>query len=150
MRRLFLVVAVVTTMAVPASAATFVLSSSASATSSVACKKISGTIKHTIKITSCTPKSKTNKLIKANATLLAGSTGTLTWTPSHQTTDVENMVTTSPGQGACKAGSTEEDTSGDVAGGTSTYTHAGDVISSQTCVAGSGKISLVPGTTMSL
>jgi hypothetical protein len=64
------------------------------------------------------------------------------------------MVTTSPGQGSCKHGSTEEDTSGDVGPpsnpGTSTYTHAGDAIASRTCVTGSGKISLVPHTTMSL
>jgi len=56
----------------------------------------------------------------------------------------------SPGQGACAAGSTEEDISGNVTGGTSTYTAVGDVVSAQICVSSSGKLSLVKGTTYSV
>jgi hypothetical protein len=75
--------------------------------------------------------------------------GSLTWKPSKQTTTFGTPTTTSPGQGLCPKKWTEEDTTDTITGGTSTYTHAGDVVSSKTCNKGS-IIKLAPGTVASL
>ena len=93
----------------------------ASAASSITCKGLAGTATGTVTVSKCTPKSKTNKSASgAAASLLSG--GTITWTPSKQTT-VTKLTVTSPGQGGCKKGSAEEDAKGSATGGTSTYTH---------------------------
>ncbi|HXQ61242.1 MAG TPA: IPT/TIG domain-containing protein [Acidimicrobiales bacterium] len=112
--------------------------------SSVQCAKLTGSATGTMTISKCTPKVAGNKSATATA---FGST--VTWKSSGQTTDESNGMS-SPGQGACAAGSTEEDISGNVTGGTSTYTAVGDVVSAQICVSSSGKLSLVKGTTYSV
>ena len=147
MRRLFMAATLAATLAVPA---TLVATSSpAFAASSITCKKLSGTITGTITISKCKPKApkgEKDKTLSGQAANLAAG-GTLTWAPSGKTTIVGSPNTTSPGQGACKAGSTEYDSTGTVTGGTSTYTHAGDAFSSKDCVDGSGNITLLKGTT---
>jgi len=113
--------------------------------SSVQCAKLKGSATGTMTISKCTPKVAGNK----NATSTAfGST--VTWKTSRQTTVESLNALTSPGQGACAAGSTEEDVSGSVSGGTSSYTAVGDTVSAQICVSSSGKLSLVKGTTFSI
>jgi hypothetical protein len=148
MRRMFVAVAAAATLAVPA-AAFLATSSPATASSSVSCKKVTGSISGTITMKSCTPKDKNNKSLSGIATQLATG-GTLTWSPSNGTTIVGNINTTSPGQGGCKNGSTEYDTTGTVTGGTSTYTHVNDTLTSRTCVTSKGKLSLVKGTVATL
>jgi hypothetical protein len=146
---MFLAALAATSLALPTAVA-FGVTSSASASSSVTCKKVSGVITGTITIKSCKPKNAADKTLSGNAGLLAGG-GTLTWAPSGDTTVVSSITTTSPGQGACKTGSTEFDSTGTVTGGTSTYTIVGDTLSSRTCVSTkTNKISLVKGTTLTL
>jgi hypothetical protein len=58
------------------------------------------------------------------------------------------VLSSSPGQGACKTGSIELDVAGStVAGGTSTYAPDGESVSAQLCVAPGGKVKLVHGST---
>jgi len=77
------------------------------------------------------------------------STGTLTWKSSGETTIV-SLGASSPGQGACSAGSVEYDLAGTVVGGTSAYAAVGDTIAAQACVKPNGEVSLVKGTTFGL
>ena len=52
----------------------------------------------------------------------------------------------SPGQGSCKKGSKEEDATGSVTGGTSTYTKAGNPVAIRACFTQQGgTLSLVKG-----
>ena len=116
-----------------------------SCVSSVQCAKLSGTATGTLTISKCTPTSAVNKSATS-----PGLTSTLTWGTSGQTTIESLNDPTSPGQGGCKKGSIENDYSGIVTGGTSTFTTVGDTISARTCLSTSGKLSLVKGTTFSL
>jgi hypothetical protein len=143
--RLLVVAATAIALSIPASVVVVGVSSPAFAASSITCKGLAGTASGTVTVSKCTPKSKTNTSASgAAASLVSG--GTITWTPSKQTT-VTKLTVTSPGQGGCKKGSTEEDAKGSVTGGTSTYTHKGDVVSIRACFASStGKLSLVKGT----
>jgi hypothetical protein len=143
MRRLIMAAVLAGGIAVPVFG--LASSSSATGTSSIQCAKLVGSVSGTITISHCTPASKDNKTLSGNAANLALG-GTLTWKKSGQTTIIENVVTTSPGQGGCPKKWTEEDTTADVSGGTSTYTHAGDAVTSHTCNKGSA-IKLVKGTT---
>ncbi|HUY66093.1 MAG TPA: IPT/TIG domain-containing protein [Acidimicrobiales bacterium] len=135
-----------TTPATPADVFTYGNNScTGSCTSSVTCARVTGTVSGTMKLSRCTPASKTNRL--ATAVALGGST--LTWSTSGQTT-VGSLSSSSPGQGACRLHSTELDISGVVTGGTSTYTATGDVVSASLCESRTGKLSLVTGTQYSL
>ncbi len=147
MRRLIMVVAAVVTVAVPTSIAAVALAPSAGASSGTTCAKLSGSITGPITFKKCTftsGKDKTNKSLVGSAAKLAGG-GTLTWSPSGQTTIVGSPSFSSPGQGACKAKYTEYIAHGTVTGGTSTHTQSGDSFSSTVCVKGS-KIELLKGT----
>jgi lysophospholipase L1-like esterase len=115
---------------------------------SVACSKLSGKTSTSIKLKTCTVLSKTNKTSSTAGTFIT-SGGSLTWAPSDQTTIV-SVVPTSPGQGACKKNTTENDLAGIVTGGTSTYTHIYDPVSIRVCVTKHGGVSLLPGTTASI
>ena len=148
MRRLFLVVATITTLAVPASIASVALSGPAWASSGVACKKLSGTISGNFTVTKCTPKSSKNKKAVGSSLNLAGGGGTITWSPSGGTTSL-NVSFTQSGS-SCAKGSSEYVVSGTVTGGSSTYTSTNDPVSAEACVTGSGKLSLVKGTSMDL
>jgi hypothetical protein len=147
MRRFVVVLSSIACLAIPVSMAGL-WNGPASAASSVTCKKLVGTITGNVKVSACLPTSKTEKSASAPAASLA-SGGTLTWNSGKTTT--LTLSTSSPGQGACKKGSSEYDATGTVTGGTSTYTHAGDVVSGRVCVnTTTGAISLVPKTVMSL
>jgi len=148
MRRVFLVVASVTAMALPVSLAAVSLSTPAGAASGVACKKLTGTATGNFTVTKCTPKSKQNKKATGSSTSLATGSGTITWSPSHGTTTVSLSETQSGS--SCPAGSTEYVVTGSVTGGTSTYTSAGDAVSGDVCLSGTGKLTLVKGTSMTL
>jgi len=115
-----------------------------SCSSSVTCARVSGTVIGTMKLSACTPASKTNR---AASTVALGST--LTWSGSGQTT-VESLSSSSPGQGICPLHRTELDISGVVTGGTSTYTAVGDVVSATLCDSKTGHLSLAKGTKYSL
>ena len=147
--RLLTVAATAIALSIPASVAVVGGATPAFAASSISCTGLKGTATGTVTLSKCTPKSKTNKSASgAAASLVSG--GTITWTPSNQTT-VTKLTVTSPGQGGCKKGSTEEDAKGTVTGGTSTYTHSGDTVSIRACYASkTGKLSLVKGSTATL
>ena len=87
-----------------ASGAAFVLSivamgvGTASATSSVTCKSLSGTITTTVTIGTCTPASTTYKTATAKSTLIA-SGGAIKWLPSGKTTILSKPTVTAKGQG---------------------------------------------------
>jgi hypothetical protein len=112
----------------------------------VQCTKVSGTTSGTMVLSRCTPPSTTDKT--ASSVGIAG--GTFTWAKSQRTTVANLDPITSPGRGACSLGSTEEDITGTVAGGTSTYTVVGSPISASICVSSLGKLSLVKGTVFTL
>jgi hypothetical protein len=142
--RLLVVAATAIALSIPASVAVVGTSAPAFAASTISCTSLKGTATGTVTIGKCTPKSKTNKSASgAAASLVSG--GTITWTPSNQTT-VTKLTVTSPGQGGCKKNNTEEDAKGTVTGGTSTYTHSGDVVSIRACFnSQTGALSLVKG-----
>jgi hypothetical protein len=148
MRRLLLVVATVTTLAVPASIASVALSGPAWASSGVACTKLSGKISGNFTVTKCTPKNKKDKKATGSSLSLAGGGGTITWSPSKGTTVLSVSFTESGS--SCPKGSSEYVVTGSVTGGTSTYTSSGDPVSADACVSGGGKLTLVKGTSMDL
>jgi len=130
-----------TTPSIPADIFTYGSNScTGSCASSVTCARVTGTVSGTMKLSACTPKSKTNRVA---STVALGST--LTWSTSGQTT-VESLNSSSPGQGVCPLNSTELDISGLVTGGTSTYTAIGDAVSASLCESKTGHLSLVSGT----
>jgi len=125
----------------------------AGAASGTTCSKVSGNAASTITLKKCnfvTGKDKTNKSLSGQATSLAGG-GTLTWSPSGQTTTIGPPSFTAEGQGACKKNNTEYVASGTVVGGSSTHTQAGDTFSAQVCLNNkNNKISIVKGTVVDL
>jgi len=150
MRRFLVAITAMTVIALPASVAAVSLSSPASAaaaSSAVSCKKLTGNISGNITISKCKPKSKTNKSASAPATSLA-SGGTITWASSGQTTTV-SLTVTQEGT-ACPKGDTEYVVSGSVTGGSSTYTKSGDAVAGEACLTGSGNLSLVKKTSITL
>lgn len=100
-------------------------------------------------VSKCVPQWGQAKSASGSATILQ-SGGTLTWTPNGQTTTV-SLSSSSPGQGACKKGHTEEDISGTVTGGTSTYTFPGSPVSIHLCDdAKTGRVSRMGNTSVTL
>jgi hypothetical protein len=161
MRRTSMFVAAVAAVAMPASLAAVSLSGVAGASpatpSTISCSKLSGNINHTIKITGAKCKAKPPKgygNISFTALTLEGG-GTINWTGAGDSITVSAPTTTSPGQGACAHGYTEEDSTGTVTAGTDhagTYDSslAGGTYTSRTCVNGAGKITLVKHTSFTL
>ena len=149
MRRLFLVVGVVTTLALPASVAAVAFSSSAGAASGVTCKKLSGNVAGTIKIKTCSPKKATYTTLSGAAASLA-SGGTLTWNNGQSITVAAPSNT--GGSGPCPKNWTAEASTTTITAQSAgnTYTQVGDVISSQSCVSSKGNIKLAKSTTLSL
>jgi hypothetical protein len=158
MRRISLAVVAVTAVALPASVLVVGLPGSASASGpTIQCSKLSGNIGGNIKITGAKCKAKPPKgygNITFTASELEGG-GTLPWSGGGTIT-VSAPSTTSPGQGGCKHGYTEEDSTGSVTGGTDTGSNTydssliGGTYSSRTCVNNAGKITLVKGTKFTL
>lgn len=149
MRRLIMVLATMAAVALPMSITAISQAPSAAAASGTTCAKLSGVVSGTITFKKCTftsGKDKTNKTLSGNGLSLA-SGGTLTWSPSNQTTTVGPPSFTSPGQGSCKPKNTEYIVSGTVVGGTSTHTHAGDAFTATVCLKSSNNtVSLLKGT----
>jgi hypothetical protein len=153
MRRVLLAAATAVALSVPASVAVVGNSSPAFASSSLTCKSMTGTITTTVTISKCNvPRGDGKTYAKATgkaSSLAVG--GTLTWSSSKKTTIIGKPTVTSPGQGRCASGSTEEDATGSVTGGTAVVTKAGDTFAADVCLNNStGALSLVPGTTASL
>ena len=111
------------------------------------CKKVVGTVTGNITISKCKPKN-SQYVSATGATASLETGGAFTWTPSKKTSASDNTTVSSPGQGGCAAGSTEEDATGTITSRSkgNTYTRIGQVISLRVCVDGSGNITLVPGT----
>ncbi len=154
MRRILMAAAAATALSVPV--ATVVVTSGSSpafAASSLTCKKLTGTATSTVTISKCSPLTKAEKKTYKSATGSSASLatgGTITWSTSGATTVIGKPTVTSPGQGRCKKGSTEEDATGTVTGGTAAVTNAGDTFAADVCVTSSGALSLVKGTVASL
>jgi len=113
--------------------------------SSVVCDSLSGTVGSSITFTGCAPSDPArNKTASASASWLS-SGGTLTWQPSVKST-AASLTSVSGGQGACPVGSTEDDVTGIVTGGSSLYTHVGDPVQIRACQTKDGGLGLVTGT----
>ena len=113
---------------------------------------MTGTITTTVKISKCNVPNgdaKTYASASGKASSLAED-GTLTWSTSKKTTVIGKPTLTSPGQGRCVSGSTEEDATGSVTGGTAVVTKTGDTFAADVCISSAGAISLVPGTDATL
>lgn len=150
MHRLIRVAVATAALSIPASVALVGVPAVAGAAgSSVSCASVKGTITGSVTIGKCTPKNKADKSASGAAASLT-SGGTITWSPSGQTT-MTSLTVSSPGQGPCKKNTSEYIATGSVTGGTSTYTHSGDAVSVKVCVSSkTGKISIAPGTTAAL
>jgi hypothetical protein len=136
-RRIWAVAAAsVAVIAIPGSVAFAGLSGTAGAagTSSVSCGKTAGSATGTITLGKCTPKSKTNKSASFSAGALQSGSGTVTWAKSGQTTVLSNVVANTVTPNLCKKGNVEYHATGNVTGGTSTYTHVGDAFTSTVCI----------------
>ncbi len=151
MRRILLSVVIGLGFTVPTTVAVIGSSSQSafattSSVSSVACKTLVGTASGNVTISHCKPHNAAY-LSATGATTALATTGSVTWTPSNKKTKVSSTFT-SPGQGACALGSTEEDASGTVISQSvnNTYTEVGSAVSARVCVDASGNITLVPGT----
>jgi hypothetical protein len=144
--------ATVVALSVPASVALVGSSSPAFASSSLTCKSMTGKITTTVTISKCNvPKGDAKTYAKASGKASALAVGgTLTWSSSKATTVIGKPTVTSPGQGRCASGSTEEDATGSVTGGTAVVTKTGDTFAADVCISSAGAITLVPGTTASL
>jgi hypothetical protein len=119
----------------------------AGASAPVSCTKVVGTVTGNVTLKGCG-----GGLGKGSApavSLVAG--GMITWKGRNKgTTTIGNASVTSPGQGGCKTGSTEEDFTGTVTANTSKAKILGTTVSGRACISPSGGISLVKHTTLSL
>jgi hypothetical protein len=150
MRRFAVGASVVSALAVAATLALGAMTGAAFAVSHVTCKKLTGTVAGSFTVTTCSPFNAAYKSASAKTTSLASGSGTLKWAPSGKTTMIHSSFT-NRGQGGCALGSQEYDVAGSVVkGGTATYTPVGDVVKGRACLSGTGSITLVPGTSLSL
>jgi hypothetical protein len=150
MRRILMSAAIGLAFALPASVAVIGTSSQsafAGTPKSVACKGLTGTVTGSITISKCKP-ANTKYKSASGLTSSLETGGAFTWSPSGKTSASDNTTVSSPGQGGCAAGSTEEDATGSVTSISkgNTYTPIGQVISLRVCVDSAGNITLVPGT----
>ncbi|HEY7946261.1 MAG TPA: hypothetical protein VID75_01225 [Acidimicrobiales bacterium] len=111
------------------------------------CTKASGTITSNLTVTGCN-----SGLGKGSvpASSLASGSGTITWKGKHGGTTTISVSATSPGQGACATGSTEEDATGSVTADTSGKVTVGSTVSAKACVTSTGSVSLVKHTVFAL
>jgi hypothetical protein len=148
-RILFAGVAALGALAIPTTVLV-ATSSPAGASSSLTCKKVSGSITGTTTISKCSvPKAdkKTYKSASGNSTVLAGG-GNITWKSSGATTSI-SAPTISSGT-KCPAADSDVIATGSVTGGTATVTNAGDTFSGEFCITSKGKISVAKGTVVQL
>jgi hypothetical protein len=152
MRRFIMVVAVVTSMAVPASIALVAQAPPAFAGVSLTCAKLKGTTNGPVVAKKCSVSKANKKLFKtltAPTAIDLAAGGTLTWSSSGETVTIGAPVLTTP-KGNCPTKDSEELATGTVTGGTSTVTHAGDTFRAEVCITSKGKISLAKGTVVDL
>lgn len=153
MRRLIMVLAVATTVAVPTSIAVVALAPPAVAGVSLTCAKFSGSETGAVTVKKCAVSKADKKTYKSlgatNAGALANG-GTLKWSSSGTTTVVGKPALTSAPAGACSSKDTGEVATGKVTGGTSAVTHAGDTFKVTVCISNSGKIKNAKGTVIEL
>ena len=142
MRRMMLVVAA---LAIPVAAATVGLAGSAGASAPVSCTKVTGTTTGTLTFKGC------GTLGKGSAPAASlGTGGTITWKGKKSGTTTFSVTVSSPGQGGCKAGSTEYDATGTVSADTSGKVGVGSAVSGRACVDASGNVTLVKHTVFAL
>ena len=153
MRRLFMVLAAVTTVAVPVGIATVTLAPAASAHVSLTCAKLSGSESGSVTVKKCAVSKADKKLYKsltaANATALATG-GTLTWESSGKHVTVGAPTLSSGPAGACPSKDTTETATGTVVSGDGVVTHNGDTFKTTVCITSSGKIKNAKGTVIEL
>ncbi len=123
--------------------------STASATSSVTCKSLTGTLSGNTTISRCTPVNAQYKSATAKTTTVING-GASTWSPSKKTTIIAKPTATKVSPNKCPVGSTEYKVTSKVTGGTATYTKKGDAVSGLICLSSTGNVSLLPGTTFKL
>ncbi len=153
MRRLIMVLAAVTTVAVPVGVATVVLAPASNAAVSLTCAKLKGSESGSVSVSKCAvPKAdkKTFKTLSAqNATALATG-GTLTWSSSGAHVTISAPHLTSGPAGACPSKDTTETATGTVAVGDGVVTHNGDTFKTTVCITSKGKIKNAKGTVVEL
>ena len=108
---------------------------------STTCSKVSGYESKKITFSFCQVSQKGPQL--TGTSLLTG--GSLTWNASKAVTTYTGSAT-SPGQGACTTGHTEEIFSGTVTADGSTFATVGGTVSYDVCVSTAGVVKLRPGT----
>ena len=147
MRRLLLGIAALALPVAGATAGAVATAGTAGASAPVSCTKISGNVATAVTLKGCG-----GGLGKGTApapTLATG--GTITWKGHNKgTTTIGNVSVTSPGQGGCKTGSTEEDFTGTVTANTSKANILGNTVSGRACANAAGNLSLVKHTTLTL
>lgn len=153
MRRLIMVLAAATTLAVPVGIATVTLAPAANAGVSLTCAKLSGTETGSVTVKKCSVPKADKKLFKsltaANATALATG-GTLTWSSSGDHVTVGAPTLTSGPAGACPSKDTTDTATGTVTIGDGVVTHSGDTFKTTVCIASNGKIKNAKGTVIEL
>jgi hypothetical protein len=128
-------------------AAAIATAGTAGASAPFSCTKVSGNIGGTVTLKGCG--GGLGKGSMAGGSIATG--GVITWKGERSgTTTVGNVSITSPGQGDCAKGSTEEDLTGTVTANTSKADLLGTTVSAQACLDGSGNVSLVKHTTAKL
>jgi hypothetical protein len=149
-RRLLVVVALATSTVVPAAVLFTAGSGTAGAATPPSCKKLSGTATGNFTISKCSPKNKQNKTATGTSSSLESGSGTITWSPSGQMTNVSVTFTQASSNTGCSGGTTKYNISGSVTGGSSTYTASGQSISAQVCVTTTLSFTLAKKTVMTL
>jgi hypothetical protein len=145
MRRVVLGIAALAMPVAAATAGVVATAGTAGASAPVSCTKASGNIATTLTLKGCG-----GGLGKGTGPAsLSG--GVITWMGKHKgTTTIGNVSITSPGQGACSMGSTEEDLTATVTANTSKADILNTAVSARACVNAQGNISLVKHTTVTL
>jgi hypothetical protein len=120
------------------------------AKATMTCADLSGKLTTTITFTGCTPSKKGAYATATGAGFaLTGGTTRLKWHSSKETTTIA-LGGLAPGTNACSGGALEYKVNGQVASATAPPTPALTKVSFKICVAGSGAVSLLRGTTASL
>ena len=147
MRRIMLGIAALALPVTAATAGAVVSAGPAGASAPVSCAKVTGNISGNLTLKGCG-----GGLGKGSAPAVSLATGgTITWKGKNKgSTTIGNVAVTSPGQGACAAGSTEEDFTGTVTANTSKANILGTGVAGQACVSAAGSVSLVKHTTLTL
>ena len=153
MRRTITSLAVLVALATPATLlVSGVTPAGATTPKSITCTSVVGTATTSVTISKCSvpaADAKTYASVKASNVSSLSSGGTIKWSSSAKTTvfKITSLVTSGTKCGT----STEIVAKGSVTGGTAAVTAKGQAVSGSICLnAGTGKISIVPGTKVDL